>query len=123
MRSRAGSNRKGPNPMRQLIVAIRCAARQIDTPASRACARLDAASIAKTFVEKMPNTIKGALAKTARAMMKSLPDLSDANERARVAAELIQIADLLATEDPATSITRLRAAREAEELQQEARGH
>ena len=87
---------KRTNPMVELIVAIRVAAVQIQIAPARNKARSDADAIPLTFVEKMPNTVKGNLAKTARTLMRSLPDLCT-QDLPSVAMQLKEIAGVLGT--------------------------
>lgn len=60
------------NPMRQLVMALRSAARYIDVPAARACAKTDAEQIPETWAERLPNTVTGKVAKLARALLLNL---------------------------------------------------
>jgi hypothetical protein len=83
------------NPMLELIIAIRVAAAQIHVEPARRKARSDADAVPQTFVERWPNTVKGDLAKRARALMRSLPELP-VGERNAAAMTLSEIAGVLA---------------------------
>jgi len=82
--------------MLELIVAIRVAAAQIHIEPARNKAARDAEAIRQTFAEKYPNTVKGRLAKQARALMRALPDLC-AEDLPSVALQLREIGEVLGT--------------------------
>jgi len=68
--------------MRQLVTALRAAARDIDIPAARQTARSDADAIPETWAERLPNTVTGKVARLARALLKNLSAIEDRGEAA-----------------------------------------
>lgn len=92
--SRFAKRRRNVSPLTRLVLEIRVAARQIEVPAARAIAAREAASIPVTRVE-LRHSVKGKIAKHARALMRELPRIDDAFERAEIASTLIEMAEVL----------------------------
>jgi hypothetical protein len=94
--SRFQKRRRNVSPLTRLILEMRAAARQIDVPAARAIAAREAASIPVTRVE-LRHSVKGKIAKHARALMRDLPKLDDVFARAEIASTLMDMAEVLAS--------------------------
>lgn len=80
---------------RRFILAIRSAAANIFVPEARRIAARDAKLIPKVFVERMPNTIKGRIAASARQTMRELEDTTDTQALREMAQALRAYAGIL----------------------------
>jgi hypothetical protein len=82
------------NPAHDLALAMRIAAAQIECAPARAAAARDANAIPLLFAERMPNTVIGQLARSGRAIMRSLERMAP-EDRPHAAEHLREIAAVI----------------------------
>lgn len=91
--------RQRTNPARELAMAMRVAAAQIECAPARAAAAREADAIPLLFAEKMPNTDVGRMARTGRVLMRNLGAMAP-EDRPDAAKHLREIAGVIDAPPP-----------------------
>lgn len=98
-----GAARRPLDPRLRLIIALRAAAKNIGLDVAHRTAAQDAERIPKIYAERLPATLKGRIARQARALMAQLPALGR-DELGDAAIAMRAFADILATDGPSPVI-------------------